>query len=173
MPELDNFHVYRDVLVSGVEYDFSRNRHENIPRQLYAEWAALLVKLAKVVFPSFDVPPLPETMFFRTESIPSDGPYSASEDYYMLDYVFFEQKTENEHGLRISFENGRMGGDNPVSMETLGFNGSVSSHIYSEAKSPLASIYVRHGDERSSEIAEIIARHRESCLSQPPRQQTN
>ena|SRR5215204_1679387 len=172
MSELNNFHEYKDVLVSGVDYDFSSNRHERIPRRLYADWAALLVKLAKVVSPSFVVPSFPASPVFQTESIPSDGPYSANPDYYFLDYVFFELKAENGCGLKISFENGRWGGDNPVSMETLGFDPGVSSHIFKEEKSPLASIYVWHGEDRTSEIAKIIARHEEACLPNPSKWKT-
>ena len=163
MLKVDNFQVYEDVLVSGVDYDFSKHPHESIPHRLYLDWASLIVKLARAVFPSFDVPPFPESLFFQTESIPSDGPYSANPDYYILDYVFFELKAENGCGLKISFENGRRGGTNPVSMETLGFADSISSYIYKEAKSPLANIYISHGTEQASEIAGIIARHRESC----------
>jgi hypothetical protein len=167
MSELNNLREYKDVRVSDVEHDFSQGRHEDIPHQLYADWSGLIIKLAKAVFPSFVEPPFPASLKFQTESTPSDGPYSANADYYMLDYVFCELKAENGHGLKISFENGRQGGDNPVSIETLGFNPGVSSHIYKEAKSPLATIYVWQTEEQSSEIAEIIARHRESCLAKP------
>jgi hypothetical protein len=162
--ELNNMQVYKDVLVSSVDYDFSSNPHESIPHRLYTDWAALIVKLAKAVFPSFIAPPFPESLAFQTESISSDGPYPASADYYMLDYVYFELKGENGHGLNINFENGRWGGENPVNMETVGFNPSVSSSIYKEAKSPLASIFMWHPEEQSSEIGEIIANHRKASL---------
>ncbi|HEX8247639.1 MAG TPA: hypothetical protein VF599_05690 [Pyrinomonadaceae bacterium] len=173
MLELDNFHVYKDVLVSGVDYDFSSNYHENIPQRLYADWAALLFKLAKVVSPAFVAPPFPESLRFQTESIHSDGPYSADADYYILDYVYFELKAENECGLKISFENGRWGGDNPISMETSGFDPGVSSQISKEAKSPLASVYLWHAEEKSSAIAEIIARHQQTYLPSPSKWKTN
>jgi len=173
MLERNNFHVYEDVLISGVNYDFSHHRYESIPHRLYMDWAALIVKLAKVVSPSFVVPPFPELLIFQTESIPSDGPYSANADYYFLDYVSFELEAENGCGIKIYFENGRWGGDNPVNMETVGFNRGVSSYIYKEAKSPLASICVWHGEEQSSEIAGIIARHQESCLANPLKWKTN
>ena len=101
MAYLDDFHSYENVLVSGVEYDFSSNRLDRIPQRLYADWAALLVKLAKIAFPEFVAPAFPETLVFQTESVPSDGPYSASADYYMLDYVFFKQKTQNSYNLKI------------------------------------------------------------------------
>ena len=167
MLELNNLHEYKDVLVSGVDYDFSQNRHENIPHRLYTDWAVLILKLAKAVFPSIVKLPIPASLKFQTESISSDGPYSANADYYMLDYVFCEIKAENGEGIKISFENGRQGGDNPVSMETLGIYPGVSSHIYKEAKSPLARFYIRHREDQTAEITEIIARHQESCLANP------
>jgi hypothetical protein len=165
MAYLDDFHSYDKVLVSGVDYDFSRRRLDNIPHKLYAEWAALLVNLAKIVFPEFVAPPFPETLVFQTESIPSDGPYSASADYYMLDYVFFEQKTENGDGLKIHFENGRWGGGEPVNMEISWRGKIIYSSIAREAKAPLASIYFAHPAEQTAEISEIIDRHREGCRS--------
>jgi hypothetical protein len=163
MSELNNFQVYENVLVSGVEYDFSSNRHERIPHRLYADWAVLVNNLAKAVCPSFAAPPFPESLFFQTESIPSDGPYSADADYYFLDYVSAELKAENGHGLKIHFENGRRGGDDPVTMETVGLTGGVSSYIYKHAKSPTAEVCLWHGDEKSAEVAAVIARHRQSC----------
>jgi hypothetical protein len=162
--EPGNFHEYKDVLISGVNYDFSRNRHENIPPRLYADWAALMGKLANVVFPLFVVPPFPKSPLFQTESIPSDGPYSANADYYMLDYVYFELKGENGCGLKISFENGRLGGDNSVMMETLGFHPGVASYIDKEAATPRASFSIRHRNDQTLQIKEIIARHQEACL---------
>ena len=165
MTYLDDSHSYVDVLVSSVEYDFSSHRHERIPSRLYADWAALLVKLAKVVFPAFDLPDLPETLFFQTEAIPSDGPYSASADYYMLDYVYFEQKAENGDGLKIYFENGRWGGGEPVNMEISRRGSIIYSSIAKEAKAPLANIYFSHSAEQSAEILEIINRHREASRS--------
>jgi len=160
-----DLHTYDNVLVSGVKYDFSQNRHENIPRQLYAEWAALIVELAKSVHPPFAVPPLPEFPNFQTEAIPSDLPYPADENYYTLDYISFSLESENGYGLRIDFENGRQGGNNPVNIETFGFNRSVSSHIYKDAKSPLAIIFAWHDADKTPEIEAIIARHREYCLA--------
>src|SRR6476660_2844586 len=85
--EYSDSRTYYNVLVSVVEYDFSRNHHSRIPRQIYADWTVLIVKLAKIIYPAFEAPPLPDYLFFETETIPSDGPYSASADYYMLDYV--------------------------------------------------------------------------------------
>ena len=165
MPESANFHIYENVLVSGVEYDFSRRPHEQIPVRLYADWAALLVKLARALDPSFDPPPFPGTLVFHTESIHSDGPYSANADYYFLDLVSGEFKGENGCGIKIHFENGRIGGENPVNMETSGLRDDVSSYIYKSATSPLARILIRHAEAKASEIAAIIARHRKSCES--------
>jgi hypothetical protein len=155
------------VLVSSVDHDFSSRAHESIPHQLYADWATLILKLPKAVHPSFVVPPFPESWVFQTESITSDGPYPADADYYFLDYVFFELKAENGCGLKISFENGRWGGDNPVTIETVGLTGGVSSYIYKKAQSPRADICIWHGEKQSLEIAGIIARHQEFCLAKP------
>jgi hypothetical protein len=162
---MSDFRTYENVLVSGVKYDFSGNRHENIPRRLYADWAALIVKIARAIQPQFSVPPLPETLEFKTESIHSDDPYRSDPDYYILDYVFFELKAENGDGLNINFENGRQGGGNPVTIETLGISDSVSSRIFKDTKAPLAEIFVRHSAEVTPEIEEIIALHRQSCLA--------
>ena len=165
MAYLDDFHAYENVLVSGVEYDFSANRHERIPQRLYADWAMLLVKLAKAVSSEFVAPPFPETLAFQTESIPSDGPYSASADYYMLDYVSFEQKAENGDGLKIYFENGRWGGGEPVNMEVSSGGNTIYSQISREAKAPLAIVNFSHTAEQTAEILEIIDRHRKACRS--------
>jgi hypothetical protein len=165
-----DLNTYENILVSGVKYDFSQNWHENIPHRLYAEWAALVVKLAEAVHPAFDAPPFPASLNFQTEAIPSDLPYPADENYYMLDYISFRLASENGYGLKIDFENGRQGGDNPVNIETIGFNYSVSSHISKEAKSPLATIFVWHDAGKTPEIKEIIARHREYCLASAARE---
>lgn len=167
---MSDLHTYENVPVSGVKYDFSQNRHENIPHRLYAEWAALVVKLAAAVHPAFAVPPFPEYLGFQTEVIPSDLPYPADENYYTLDYISFCLQSADDYGLRIYFENGRQGGDNPVSIETFGFNYGVSGHIFKEATSPLATIFVWHDADKTLEIEEIIARHKEYCLANAERQ---
>jgi hypothetical protein len=162
---MSDLQTYENVLVSGVKYDFSQNPHENIPQRLYADWAALIVKLAKAINPQFEVPPFPETPEFKTELIHSDDPYRSDPDYYTLDYVFFELKAENGCGLNINFENGRRDSGNSVTMETSGIGSSVSSHIYKEAKSPLATIFIWHDADKTPEIEEIIARHKRYCLA--------
>jgi hypothetical protein len=163
--EQRNLHIYKEVLVSGTDYDFSREMHYSIPHRLYADWAALVVALAKAVDPTFDAPPFPDWLSFETESIPSDGPYSANADYYMLDLVSCELTAQNGHGLKIHYENGRMGGGEPVNMETIGLSGGVSSHIYKTATSPIADVYVWHDDDKAAEIADIIVRHQRACLA--------
>ena len=160
-----DLHTYENVLVSGVKYDFSRNRHENIPQRLYAEWVALVVSLAKAVHPPFAVPPFLASPAFQTKVIPSDLPYPADENYYTLDYISFRLESENGDGLSINFENGRQGSYNPVNIETFGFIHSVSSHIFKDATSPLARIFVWHDADKTSEIEEIIARHKQYCLA--------
>jgi hypothetical protein len=164
-PKHIELHTYKNILVSGVDYEFSINRHENIPQQLYADWASLIIKLAKVLYPAFERLPLPESLLFHTESIPSDGPYSANPYYYMLDYTSFEHIAENGCGIKISYETGRWGGDNPVSIETVGFVHGVSSHIHKDAKSPRASLYIWHEAEKVSEVADIISSHQKSFQS--------
>lgn len=160
--EYNESRTYENVPVSGVEYNFSRNYHSRIPRRLYADWVRLITKLAKAVDPAFEVPPLPEVLFFTTETIPSDGPYSSNPDYYMLDYVYLELKAENGCGLKIHYEVGRQGGGEPVCIETIGLNDRIYSYIHKESTSPRAYIYIRHTPEQTTEIKEIIARHRES-----------
>jgi hypothetical protein len=167
MSELNDLHEYKDVLVSGVEYKFSSNRHEDIPHRLYTDWAVLVIKLTQAVHRSFIAPPFPESLVFQTKSILSGAPYTPYADRYLLDHVYSELMAANGGGLKISFENGRRGGDNPVRMQTLGFYPSFSSEILKEARAPLANVYVYHTQQQSSEIAEIIALHRKACLTGP------
>jgi hypothetical protein len=162
---MSDLRTYENVLVSGVKHDFSRNSPENIPQRLYADWAALIVKLAKAIHPPFSVPPFPETLEFKTELIHSDDPYRSDPDYYTLDYFFFELKAANGDGLNINFENGRLGGNNPVTIQTSGLNKGVSSYIYNDAKAPLATIYIWHAADKTPEIEQIIARHKQYCLA--------
>lgn len=160
--EYSDHRTYENILVSGVEYDFSSNHHSRIPRKLYADWVRLITKLAKAVDPAFEVPPLPEPLFFTTESIPSDGPYSSSPNYYMLDYVHLELEAENGCGLKINYELGRMGGGEPVCIETFGFSYGISSCIHKDSISPRANIYMYHTAEQTAEILEIIRSHPKS-----------
>lgn len=164
---------YENILVSPVDYNFSQNQHENIPYQLYADWIKLVIELAKTIQPIFNIPPFPRSFEFETESIPSDGPYSSSENYYMLDFVYCKLIGETD-GIMISFEDGRQGGGNPVSIETLRFethssafypNYLVSSHILKSATSPLATFYISHDETKKAEIKSIFAQHQENCSS--------
>jgi hypothetical protein len=166
MSEQYNLHEYKDVLVSGVDYDFSQSPHENIPHRLYMDWAALIVKLEQAVHLLFIAPPFPESLEFRTESIPSYIPYSSAAGHYMLDWFFCDLMAANNGGLRIGFDKGRRDGDR-VRILTLGFHPGVSSTILKQARAPLASVCVWHGEEQSPEIAEIIATHRKACLAGP------
>jgi len=163
MSEQYNLHEYKDVLVSGVDYDFSANPHENIPHRLYMDWAALVVKLAQAGDHLFIAPPFPESLEFQTKPIPSYIPYSPAAGHYMLDWFFCDLMAANNGGLRIGFDKGRRDGDR-VSIWTLGFHRGVSSTILKQTRAPLASIEVWHWEERSSEIAEIIANHQKACL---------
>ena len=164
---------YENILVSAVDYNFSQNPHENIPQQLFADWINLVSELAKFIQPTFNIPSFPRSFKFETESIPSDGPYSSSANYYMLDFVYYKLIGETD-GIMISFEDGRQGGGNSVSVETLQFethssafypNYLVSSHILKSATSPLATFYISHDETKKAEIKSIFARHREDCVS--------
>jgi hypothetical protein len=166
MSEQYNLHEYKDVLVSGVDYDFSQSPHENIPHRLYLDWAALVIKLAQANDRLFIAPPFPESLEFRTESILSGAPYTPYAERYTLDWFFCDLVAANNGGLRIGFENGRRDGDQ-VRMLTLGFHPGVSSTILKQARAPLASVSVWHEEEQSSKIAEIIATHRKDCLAGP------
>jgi hypothetical protein len=166
MSEQYKLHEYKDVLVSGVEYDFSANPHENVPHRLYMDWAALIVKLAQADDRLFIAPPFSESLEFRRESIASDAPYLSGPDHYMLDWIFCDLMAANNGGLRIGFENGRRDGDR-VRILTLGFLPGVSSMILKQARAPLANVQVWHDEDRSSVIAEIIATHRTACLAGP------
>lgn len=162
---MNDLQTYENILVSGVDYDFSKNSHENIPPRLFADWAKLVCKIAKAVHPAFNIPPFPEFFEFKTESITSDGPYPASEDFYYLDYVYFNLVGDKGYGININFENFRQYGKDPVCMETIGFNYGVSSYISKESTSPLAQVNVWHDKDKTAEIEEIFNRHREYCLS--------
>ncbi len=168
------FLSYENILVSGVDYDFSQNRHENIPHRLFKDWVRLVENLAKVLQPAFNIPNFPSSLSFTTEQITSDGPYGADENYYFLDFVYCKLLGEKD-GIMISFENGRQGGINAVSVETLHIDSNsasfypnyrVSSHIPKSATSPLASFYLSSDEIKGAEILEVFAIHRESCLKE-------
>lgn len=152
-------HTYNQVRVSGLDHDFSRHLHHQVPVQLLADWAELLCNLASVVEPKFGVPPFPSRIEFQTEVINSDGPYGSSEDYYQLDYVFFEHKCESGYGLRVSFENFRVGGSNPIGMETIGMKRNISSYIDKDSNRPVARIFAFHKSKMAPTIEAIIANH--------------
>jgi hypothetical protein len=157
--------TYENILVSGVPFNFSRNLHENIPPRLLFDWATLVCQIAKVVHPAFPILLIPQSFEFKTESISSDGPYGSSENYYTLDYVSFQLTGENGCGFTIAFENGRQDGENPVWIETLGFNYSVSSYIYQNSAAPLAKFFVWTDEQQKVEIDEIFTRHQSLCFS--------
>lgn len=157
--------TYENVLVSGVSHNFSIYRYERIPCRLFADWTALVHKIAIVVHPQFTLPPFPNFFEFTTESIPSDGPYGSSENFYYLDYVYFLLKGKDDYGIKIDFENFRQEHPAPINLETVGFSRGVSSHIDKESTSPLATFYVWHDEDKASEIMETFARHRAYCLS--------
>lgn len=170
---MSDLKVYKNILVSGVQHDFSRHPHESIPRNLFADWAALTCKIAKTVNPAFSVPAFPESFEFETALIHSDDPYGSTEYFYTLDLVYFDLIGENDYGIRISFENGRLEGDNFIEIETIGRvsyaesfqpNFIVSSHVPKAATSPLAEFFVWHAAEQTPEIEDVFARHREHRL---------
>jgi len=171
---MSDLKVYENIQVSGVQYDFSRHPHESIPHRLFADWTALTRKIANAVNPTFNIPAFPEFFKFTTVMIHSDEPYPSDENYYTLDFVYFELTGDKDYGIRISFENGRWSGDNSVVIETTEYvtyatsfqpNFIVSSHIPKAATSPLARFHIWHEAEKTPEIEGIFARHLEYCLS--------
>jgi hypothetical protein len=125
----------------------------------------VVFQIAKVVHPAFLPPTLPDYFNFETETITSDGPYGSSENFYYLDYNYFKLTGEKGFGFKIYYEDGRQDGDNPVSIETLGFSYGVSSHIYKSSTSPRAFFYVWQEPDRTAAIEKVFARHQESCVS--------
>lgn len=164
---MSDLKVYNNISVSAVQHDFSRHPHEAVPKRLLADWADLTGELAAAVNPAFSIPEFPETFEFTTVQIHSDDPYRSNENYYTLDSVYFDLQND-EHGIRISFEIGRQDGNDAIQIETTKrvayseyFQTSfiVSTHIPKAAAAPLATFYVWHDAEKTSEIESIFARH--------------
>lgn len=171
---MSDLKIYENILVSGVQYNFRRHRHESIPHRLLADWTALICKIAKAVEPDFSIPEFPESVEFTTESIHSDYPYPSDENYYTLDLVYFDLNGNENQGIRISFENGRRSGDDSIQIETTRYSTYdksflpsyiVSASIPKAATSPSAKFYVWHEAEKTPEIEKIFAHHREYCIS--------
>jgi hypothetical protein len=157
MPDIKTF---EDVPVSGVAFDFRHNSTAAIPHQLYVEWAALVVEVAQEVRPGFEAPPLPASFEFETCSLPSDGPYPASEDYYLYDFSYFSLAGANGEGIQISIESGRQDRGDTVNIDTCGFSYGVSSFIFLSAAAPRATFYVFRTPEQTTAVDDVFARNK-------------
>lgn len=157
--------TYKDILVSSVDFDFTRNAVEAVPHQLYAEWAALVIEITKAIYPAFEAPPFPTSLEWTDDSLPSDGPYPSSENYYMYDVSYVQLKGENDYGIEISIESGRQDRGSNVNINSLGSSYGVSSFIFLNSPSPLATFFIFPAPEQNPAIEAIFAKHREKCLS--------
>lgn len=151
--------TYEDVLVSSVPYDFERRPYWQVPRQVLADWAALIGELARLFHPTFRAPELTETAQFRSETIDSDGPYGSSESYYKLSYVSFDLLSPDGTGVRVAFEEGRIEGGEPLEIGTLGLHPRISSYIDKGSRSPRARIFVFHDDAMDQAVQTVLKKH--------------
>lgn len=111
MPAL---HSYDDVVVSHVAFDAARLGWKAVPRALLADWLAVVSRVAAAIAPGFAPPPLPSVLSFHRQTIASDGPYGADENYYLLDHFSLRLA-----GVLISYEYGRrFQGPEPLLIET-------------------------------------------------------
>lgn len=157
---MSDIKTYNSVPVSGIAFDFSQNHSTDIPHQLYAEWAALVIEVARAIRPHFEAPPFPSALVFETFSLPSDGPYPASEDYYMYDLSCCRLAGDSGEGIQISVENGRQERSDTVNIDTTGFHSGISSFIYLSSAAPLATFFVFVGAEQESAVDAVFAQNR-------------
>ena len=160
--------TYENVLVSGVEHNFSLHDHAKVPRALVADWASLMTRLTRVIHPGFAPPPVPEVLVFQEETIHSDGPYPADENYYTLDYVYLTLLGAAGSGLSLNVERCRRDGGDPICLNTVKLHPQTSSHIWRDATEPRASIFLFHDSDKTPEVQAIIAQHTAECVAKRP-----
>jgi hypothetical protein len=156
---MNDFKVYKNVLVSGKSHDFEGRSYREVPRALLVDWVSLVVQLAQLLHPEFHARSLTATDQFQTETIDSDGPYGSSENYYTLSYVFMDLTSSDGVGVRILFEDGRQEGGEPLGIETQGIHPQISSYIDKGTRGPLARIHIVHDDEATASVEKLISLH--------------
>jgi hypothetical protein len=160
---MSELRTFADVLVSSTAFDFKGRAYHDVPRAVLADWASLMASLAGLLHPGFAAPTLPETFQFSQEMITSDGPYGSDENYYMLSYFYLDLTDAKGVGLRIAFERGRQGGEEPLGIETRGVQPQISSYIDEGARSPRARIYVFLEDAQTGPVQQLISAHAARC----------
>jgi len=145
--------TYQDVKVSDADPGFSSG-YANINPRFLADWIQLFESAVQACHPGFQFPPLPAPLKFKTEMIHSDGPYSATENYYTLDYNSIVLMSDEKRGLRISFEDGRQGGGEPICLETIGISPNFSAYIHSPKVT--ATFYLWHDPSRRPEFEALF-----------------
>lgn len=120
--------TFDNVPISDIGHDSLELGWSGVPRQLLLDWQSVVTKVARVLQPSYGHAELPLPLVFKQQTIPSDGPYSSSENFYYLDY--FCCRTDS---IVVHFEAGRHGGNEPLCMETARLGLEVSSYTYPQA----------------------------------------
>src|SRR6218665_3126661 len=98
MAKLRDSKIYENIFVSPVAAIFKREEVANVPRQFYADWFDLVVKVAKIIYPPFSIPPLPETISFKEDAYEINP---ITEIYYFISVCEFKLQGEGDFSVTI------------------------------------------------------------------------
>lgn len=153
---------YKNILVSPLNVDFSVVSVTDAPREFYADWFEMVVKITKVIHPNFEVPAFPETVEFKA------GKYETNpitDVYYFIDTQNFVVQGTGNYAIEITSHEGfqQFDGDDYIEMKAIGLPNdypnwkSVSSTLRLKSAEPLVNFSVDAEPEFLIEADKIFA----------------
>ncbi|MVM32776.1 hypothetical protein GO755_22235 [Spirosoma sp. HMF4905] len=162
MPKLGDSKSYENIFISPVAAVFKRDEVANVPRQFYADWVDLVVKVAKIIYPPFSIPPLPETISFKEDAYEINP---ITEVYYFISVNEFILKGEGDFSVTIKAYYGYQtwDGSDHIEITLTGIPSSypeflgVSSSIKFESNPPYARFHMWADPAQLVEIETLFA----------------
>lgn len=153
---------YKNIIVSPVNVDFSAVSVTDAPREFYADWFELFVRVTRAIHPPFEVPAFPETVGFKADKYETNP---STEIYYFIDTQNFVVRGTGNYAIEITSHEGfqQFDGNDCIEMEAIGLPNdypnwkSVSSTVRLKSVAPLASFHVDAEPEFLAAADEILA----------------
>lgn len=153
---------YKDIIVSPLNVDFSKVSVTDAPREFYADWFDLVVRVTRAIHPPFEVPAFPKSIEFKADDYETNP---ITDVYYFLDSKVLIVKGKSDYAVEIRSHEGfqEFDGDDYIEMKPLGLpndypNGKyVSSTLKLKSAESTANFSVDAEPEFLVEVGKFFA----------------
>lgn len=145
--------TYTKVGVSDKAPGFE-NGYADVHPAFLNDWLQRFVAAIRLLDPEFPDAELKLPLKFQSEWIDSDGPYGSSENFYQLRYFYLVLSEGTPREIRISFEEGRHDGGEPICLDAIGSSLRASSCIH--RPDPTATFHLWHEPARRPEFEALL-----------------